>query len=128
MAAVAREGKSAAGTGGGGGGRSSCSSAARAHEPGLAHAEATAMSSGVGGLTLSLSLAVVRALRIWEFWGERAGGGGVRVFYTTGRPALCPCACGVVYGLESDKENKSRPAHGSHGVGFQSTSDLSKPQ
>jgi hypothetical protein len=49
VAAVARSGKSEEGTGGGGGGRSSCSSAARAHEPGLAQAEATAMSSGVCG-------------------------------------------------------------------------------
>lgn len=57
VAAVARSGKSEAGAGGGGGGRSSCSSAARAHEPGLAQAEATAMLS-VGGVCGALWLLV----------------------------------------------------------------------
>lgn len=51
VAAVARSGKSSAGTtGGASGGSSSCSSAARAQEPGLAHAEATAISACGGAL------------------------------------------------------------------------------
>ena len=101
--------------------------AASAYEPGVAHAEATALSSGVGGLTLSLSLAVVRALRIWEFWGERAGGGGVRVLYD-GSPCSVPLRlwCGIWAGIRQGEQVQARPRITR--CRFQSTSDLSKPQ